>query len=197
MISALVLAGGASRRYADNKLLSAHPQGGTLIEHVLDVMLPQAKQTLVVTGKWHEALSPVFADKPLTVSFNENWESGMGTSIAHGVNKIQHLWPETTHIFICVSDLPAITESSLAQLAEVVHHYPDHIVASSWRETVGVPAIFPLRYFPQLGNLNGDRGAGALIKEAMQHTPVGVIVVPHAEAGWDIDTPADWQSDNN
>lgn len=191
-LRALVLAGGASERYDGNKLLSAHPAGGTLIEHVLKAVIPLCADTLVVTGRWHEALSEALDNLPVTLSHNAHWQSGMASSIAHGASAIRQHWPDTTHLLICVGDLPALSSVSLTPLIDLAAHSPDTIIASTWQETVGVPAVFPMWYASDLCALEGDRGAGALIHDALRSEPPTAIAVPHAEAAWDIDSQTDW-----
>jgi len=65
----------------------------------------------------------------------------------------------------------------------------DHtkIIASSYADTVGVPAIFPAQYFPAIQQLQGDTGAKAIIDNNLEH--VARVSIPEAEI--DIDTQED------
>ncbi len=191
-LRALVLAGGASERFGHNKLISEHPKGGTLVGSVLRAITPLSIDTLVVTGKWHHDIEGVLATQPVVLSYNDQWQHGIGASVAHGVATLMHHWPDTTHIFVCVGDLPAVTEASLKHLKDTAEAHPQLIVASQWDGTVGVPAIFPVRYKKTLCSLNGDRGAARLIHQQLATSPPGGMTVSHPEAKWDIDYQGDW-----
>ena len=63
---------------------------------------------------------------------------------------------------------------------------PGRIVASRYRDTLGVPALFDRAAFPALATLEGDRGAKSVIA-AWQGE---VLPVPLNEYR-DVDTPDD------
>jgi molybdenum cofactor cytidylyltransferase len=64
----------------------------------------------------------------------------------------------------------------------------NHIVASQYHNSVGVPALFPAAYFPQLLALTGDKGAKALLKQCTDK----VLTISLPEAELDIDSVADF-----
>lgn len=191
-LRALVLAGGAGQRYGGNKLLSDHPDGGSLLGHVVRAISPLVADTLVVTGRWHDALAPELARLPVIHVFNPDWQQGIGRSIACGIQQIRISWPDTTHILICVGDVPAISTASLSVLQEAAEKHPGTIIASAADDFIGAPAVFPTRFYSALSQLSGERGAIALIHEQLNNTPPGCVAVSHPEAAWDIDRPSDW-----
>lgn len=192
IIRALVLAGGAGQRYGGNKLLSAHPDGGTLLGHVISAISPLTDGTLVVTGRWHRLLAPELERLPVSQVYNPEWQQGIGHSIACGISQIRAICPDTTHILICVGDTPAVSQASLSALCEAAKAHRTMIIASDAQAFIGVPAIFPATCFNALCQLTGDRGANALIQQHLNNAATGCITVTHPEATWDIDRPCDW-----
>ncbi|GGW95716.1 nucleotidyltransferase family protein [Alteromonas halophila] len=191
---ALVLAGGAGSRYTTgNKLLSKRADGTLLLAHVIKALTPLVNDTLVVTGKWHEELQGILNSLPVRVSYNGHWQGGMGFSLAHGIKEITQAWPDTSHVLVCVGDLPAISTASVQPLLDAARRSPGMIIASRWHNAEGVPAVFPESCFAELRSLRGDSGAGRIIKRTLALSPPQCRAVPHAEAGWDIDTEDDWQ----
>ena len=65
----------------------------------------------------------------------------------------------------------------------------DHtkIIASAYAGTVGVPAIFPVRHFTAISQLQGDTGAKVIIENNLEQ----VIRISIPEAEIDIDTQED------
>lgn len=65
---------------------------------------------------------------------------------------------------------------------------PTHIVASEYRNAVGVPALFPAEFFADLVALTGDRGAKPLFTKFQNR----LLRIPLPEAGFDIDRAEDY-----
>jgi molybdenum cofactor cytidylyltransferase len=66
------------------------------------------------------------------------------------------------------------------------------IVASSYADTVGVPALFDRSCFPELLSLGDETGAKSIILQ----NPGRVAQVAFPEGAMDIDTWEDWQKFN-
>jgi CTP:molybdopterin cytidylyltransferase MocA len=56
-------------------------------------------------------------------------------------------------------------------------------LAAAYSDTIGVPAIISIELFPQLMALEGDRGAGPLLRSIS-----GIATFSLPEAGFDIDS---------
>lgn len=199
-LAVLILAAGASERYKNNKLLSLHPAGSILINYVINTCLPLCsfKAPVVVSGRWHQSLSQVVSPT-VNLIYNADWQHGMGTSIACGVN---HLVSDTepgkgdveqpTHILVVLGDMPVITTESVGALVEAMHRNPENVIVSAWHQRHTVPAVFPAEYFSELQSLASDEGARGLIKRLLTKQPQKVTSVAHEQAAVDIDTPEDW-----
>jgi molybdenum cofactor cytidylyltransferase len=88
---------------------------------------------------------------------------------------------------IALADQVAVTADDLRRLVARWEQQPDRMVAAQYADTIGVPAIFPVDLFRELAELQGDRGARAVLARY----PERVIGVPMPSAAQDVDTPAD------
>ena len=64
-----------------------------------------------------------------------------------------------------LADQPNVTSSYLNELLEAFAKNPEKIIASQYGKSVGVPAIFPKKYFPRLMKLEGDSGAKIFLNQ--------------------------------
>ncbi|QBF81691.1 nucleotidyltransferase family protein [Shewanella maritima] len=93
-------------------------------------------------------------------------------------------------VLITLGDQVAIRSDDYQRLFDA-YKQSGQICASRYRDQLGVPAIFPYSAFSKLMQLEGDKGAKAIIKQAQLHGKV--TEVPIANAQFDIDTPTDLQ----
>jgi molybdenum cofactor cytidylyltransferase len=85
-----------------------------------------------------------------------------------------------------VADQPLVDAASLAQLLRGFDN-DNRLVASSYNDTLGVPAVIGAEYFGELMKLEGDQGAGKWLRARRAN----VTQVPVPTASLDIDTPVD------
>ncbi|MEC7691571.1 MAG: nucleotidyltransferase family protein [Pseudomonadota bacterium] len=201
-IAVIILAAGEASRYGDNKLLTAHPQGDTLLEYVVQQYAPFTDlPVFVVTGCYREAVAECLVNSPVlpevSLAHNDAWQQGMGGSIASGVKAVLHYCEETgtlspDHFFIGLGDTPAVTTGSLRELAEKAGIFPASRIASLAEGKRMSPAIFPYSDEALLMSLSGQKGAAKLLNVAAPEC----FAVPHPQAALDIDTPDDWHKLN-
>ena len=65
-----------------------------------------------------------------------------------------------------------------------------HIVACTYADTIGTPALFTVKYFGQLLGLKGDEGAKKILKNNRED----VATVDFPKGDIDIDTPLDYEN---
>lgn len=182
-IAGLVLAAGASTRLGQPKqLLRLH--GELLVERAIRIVREAgADPVFVVLGAGYEpifeAVSAIMP--PPRVLLNRRWQEGMSTSVALGGAAAERDGADDLLVLTC--DQIAVTAAHLRALIEASHR--EHVVASFYRESRGVPALFPEFSFHALQALTGDRGARELLQQA------DVLSVPFPEGDLDIDTPDD------
>jgi hypothetical protein len=76
--------------------------------------------------------------------------------------------------------------TSLIDRLVKTHHSSNHqITATSYLDTVGVPAIFSDRYFPELLKLDADTGASRIIQKYLPET----YIIDFPQGAIDLDTP--------
>lgn len=180
----LVLAAGSADRFGAPKQL-AEFRGQSLLRRVLRLSgrVTGTETVLVVGAQWLWVVEECRTLNPFIVR-NEQYESGMASSIATGIRAIQ---PVADAVLILLADQPLITAEHLKSLQKQWHAAPASIVATEFADVVGPPVIFPADYFDALLSLRGDRGARSVIEDNCEK----VIKIPFADAAIDVDTPED------
>ncbi|HEY2138982.1 MAG TPA: NTP transferase domain-containing protein, partial [Chthoniobacterales bacterium] len=86
-------------------------------------------------------------------------------------------------------DQPSVQAHTIAALFAEHEKTAKPIIASSYAETLGVPALFDSSCFKDLLTLRGDSGAKSLI----ENRPNDVASIAFEGGAFDIDTPSDFQ----
>ena len=149
----------------------------------------RANPVIVVLGANGEETGKAFEGMNVETVLNENWKSGIASSIAAGIRRAREL--NASAALITLADQPLVDSAALDRLIDAFDCHP--IVASSYAGTIGVPAIFARKYFDDLQNLTGDRGAAKWLRE---HADL-VTSIPLPEAETDIDTQEDMNAIRN
>ena len=181
---AIILAAGASSRLGQPKQL-LHWRGQTLLAHAINQAQNVFKHNIIVVlGANPTAISAAIDLSTVVTVTNPDWQTGMASSIRAGIRAL----PDTaTAAMLMLCDQALITAAHYQSLLNCWQQTPNHIAASGYQQSVGVPAVFPAHYFPQLLALTGDQGA----KRLLQHPAHSVTVLPLPEAELDVDKPDD------
>ncbi len=180
-LHALILAAGRGSRFAGVKQL-AMIAGQTMLQRAADLAESITPDHMtVILGFEYEQLSALV--KPEHVFVNPQWHAGIGSSIACGVAGLP---ASASAVLIYLCDQVALTKADLQRLRIAYDEEKSHIVCAAYVGGLGVPAIFPRTYFPQLISLEGDKGA----KQLLYANPV--LSVPMESAAIDIDTYEQW-----
>jgi molybdenum cofactor cytidylyltransferase len=165
-IAVVILAAGASRRMGQPKQLLKWG-GDTLITHTIKTALKLNSDTInVVLGANFQIIKKTIHHFPITILNNENWEQGLGTSIAYASKYIQEQKLKLDAVLFILADQPFITSDYLNELISSFSPHRKQIIASSYKNRkFGVPAIFDAYYLNQLLKLNDDFGARHILKE--------------------------------
>ena len=186
-----MLAAGASRRSSGPKQQLLF-RGKELLRHSVEVAAGSVcEPTCVVLGARADQFEKLIEDLPIVVTVNEDWESGMSSSIKAGLRKLEQLDDSLDAVLFTAIDQPLVTSKILDNLVELyVELYSDEqtrIVACSYNGTVGIPALFDRSLFRVLESLEGDRGAKQVILENISDA----VRIKCPEAGIDIDSEED------
>ncbi|MDJ0839173.1 MAG: nucleotidyltransferase family protein [Acidobacteriota bacterium] len=187
MLSAVVLAAGASRRMgAENKLLMSW-RGRPLIAHMVHTLhVADIGEVIVVLGHQAQAVQAVLPEGARTV-FNARWEEGMTTTIAAGVNAAS----ETEGYLICLADQPLLQAGDLQDLADQFRlglaRDRRCIGVPFYRGRRGNPVFFARAWRSALLSQSGQGGCRPLVKANPRH--VLPLEAANDHVLLDMDTP--------
>jgi molybdenum cofactor cytidylyltransferase len=188
-IGLIILAAGSATRMGRPKQLLSY-QGRSLILHAVEVALASLCQPIIVIlGAYAEQIKPKLMLKAVQVVENSQWQEGMSSSIRAGISMLLKTNSKVDAVIISLADQPLVSPQIFNQLIQSYQETQKVIIASKYNETTGVPALFSNALFPELMQLEGDKGAKALIQK---YIDTGLILlIP--EAAIDIDTPDDYK----
>ena len=187
----ILLAAGNSTRLGSPKQLLLY-QGKTLLERIIDTSLEVfiKNKVVVVLGANHHEIASIIKEKNILTSINENWESGMASSIKSGLQTLLSRFPDMERCFISVCDQPYLSGKVFLEMIKMSDTSSKEIIASEYAGTIGVPALFSKKYFEELMNLEGEQGAKKIIRQNRQDADTFIF----EEGAIDIDTPLDYKN---
>lgn len=180
----VLLAAGVSSRLGRPKQLLSY-QGDYLLNHAIKAT-EQVNDvvTVVIIGAEAESLLKEIKNVDVKVVLNQQFKEGMSSSIRCGVQYLQDYDRNIENIIIMVCDQPYVDGVHISKLIACHEATAAKIVASTYSDRKGVPALFNKQLFPELLTLKGDVGAKALIKKYNAET--AAVFLPLGEI--DIDT---------
>lgn len=185
-IGAVVLMAGLSRRLPEKNKLLLPLEGASVASRTIEILRNAGfSPILVVTG--HEAgkIREELHDFDVSFLHNENYQEGMGTSIAKAMEKTKG-WAGA---LIAMGDMPFVSVSLLRAIREAFQRDPSTIVAPINGERRGQPVLFSALFFPALAQCSGDIGGRQIIKDNTER--LRVVETREKSIFWDIDTHQD------
>jgi molybdenum cofactor cytidylyltransferase len=184
MISAVVLAAGASTRMGEHKLLL--PLGGEpLVRRVARQVLEAGfDDVVVVAGHDHERVAAALEGLPVRCAINPDYATGMGSSFRTAVAALG----ESAAAMFALADQPLVTSAEYRRLLDAHRAAPEGIVSVRYGDVTAPPHLFGRRYFPELAAL--EHGARPVLQ---RHAADTVILHFPPELLLDVDTPDDYQ----
>jgi molybdenum cofactor cytidylyltransferase len=175
-LAAIVLAAGSARRFGSDKL-SALFRGEPLVHHALRAACAAPVERVIVVGK--PGLS--IAEWP-RVQFVPIASEALSESLKAGIAAAG----DAEGAFVFLGDMPLVPHAVAPRLAAALgDHFaavPRHAGAN------GQPVLLSRRAFPDIARLQGDEGAGRLLK---QRTDVAFVEVEDDAILLDVDSAAD------
>lgn len=182
-VAAVLLAGGASRRFGGNKLL-ADWQGRPLVRAVLEAFPRGAfSPALVVTR--HPPVAEIARELGYPALLRPQACGDLSGSIGVGLSAVG----EVAGCLFAVCDQPRLEGASVLRLLEAFRAAPERICALGWQGRRGNPVIFPRGLLGELLALPPG-GSGGRVIAAHPHLLHLVEAGSEAELA-DIDTPQD------
>ncbi|MFT5436230.1 MAG: molybdenum cofactor cytidylyltransferase [Ulvibacter sp.] len=186
----IIPAAGASRRIGSPKQLLKWGDS-TLISHAIDIAeeLGQ-KEIVLVLGAYYDKIKAEIDNRSIRTLKNEDWENGLGSSIAAGVEYLVKSLDTCDAVLILLPDQPLIVPFYLKTMIDKFKVGENQIIATKYGSgKYGVPALFDKKYFEKLRGLTDDRGAQELIKQSAKFVTT-VDINPLIS---DIDTEEDYK----
>jgi len=187
MIATIILVAGEARRMGQPKQLM-QIQGQSLVQRAVHTARAVSEQVVVVTGAYQELVRKEVASLGVTTVHNSEWSSGMGSSIRTGIQKVLSFSPVPSATIIMLCDQPLVNQQLLQQLIKVHQETGKPLVASTYGNVLGVPALFAESLFPELLKLQGKIGAQKVIARYASEA----ASVDFPEGADDVDTPEDF-----
>ena len=186
--SALILAGGAGRRFAKDgaggKLL-ADLGGAPVIRRVAERVCDAGfAEVVVVTGADDASVRTALESLACRIVHAPDWAEGMAATLRTGIAALS---PEARGVCVFLGDMPLVPVRLCGALTEAAEA-AGYAARPRLEGKPGHPVAFTRAAFPDLMALEGDRGATALLAGRSD-----VAYCDTAERGvlFDIDTPAD------
>jgi molybdenum cofactor cytidylyltransferase len=184
MVSAVVLAAGASTRMGVQKLLL--PLGGEPLVRraVRQVRAAGFDDVLVVLGSHHEMTLAALDGLPVRFALNPDFASGMGSSFRTAV---EHL-PDSAAAMFALADQPFVTTHEYRMVLDAWRQHKAAIVSVRYGEVMAPPHLFEREFFPELALLQHGARSVLLRHVARTHVlpfPPDLLV--------DVDTPDDYE----
>ncbi|HEY9759157.1 MAG TPA: nucleotidyltransferase family protein [Oculatellaceae cyanobacterium] len=185
-IAIVILAAGSSTRMGQLKQ-NLGIGGKTFLQNAIDVASMTSCGVVLVVVQSLEAAEAFEIPAKARFLVNADHAAGMATSIKLAVNVLEGD-DAIDALMIMNCDQPNISTPDLQQLIDV--YKPGCIVASTFGDTIGSPALFDRQFFPQLQLLQGDRGAKSVILQNKSK----LIEVSTPGAQVDVDTREDYEA---
>lgn len=183
-VFAIVLAAGAAKRFGSAKQL-ATLNDVPLVRRTCELAVQTCgARSILVTGHAWQAVAGAAGPWPGYLVVNEQYERGIGWSIALGTRVVQHL---ADAIVILLADQPLLEAADLERLITAWGGGEQEIIASAYADIRGAPTLFARGCFPRLASLSGDQGARSLFDDPDFH----LRDIECEAAATDIDTVAD------
>jgi molybdenum cofactor cytidylyltransferase len=193
MISAIVLAAGASSRMGQAKAaLRIGPTGETVVSRVVGTLLTGGIPDVVVVAGAHidavrHAMSP--RETRARVVAHPSWQQGQLSSLIAGLNAIEN--PLLEAVMVTLVDVPMVSSSTVAMVIAEWRRTRAPIVRPAAGDQHGHPVIFDRSVFEDLRAADPNAGAKAVF--AIHKERIVNVAVNDPGAFEDMDTPEDYE----
>lgn len=184
----MILAAGQASRMGKAKMLLPY-KDKTILEKIVDELLPlDPNRITIVTGHYHQEIKSIIHNPTIMLVHNAGYQKGMSSSIQTGLKAMQEQCPDLQFLFILVADQPFLDRALLQKMIQLHKETNKGLVAASYEGVSGTPLLLAAKYFDKLYQLEGDKGARAIL-----HQYPDDLALVDFELGWlDIDTESDY-----
>lgn len=112
-------------------------------------------------------------NRRFSLAINDAWASGLASSLKVGLAKLLSLFPQEEALdcaAICLADLPLLKATTIDHIIQASDNLTpaqrrQTIIVPTWQGQRGHPVIFGRAFWPELMQLSGDKGGGAILKK--------------------------------
>lgn len=183
-ITGILLAAGSSRRFGNDKLAQALPNGDRVAARACRNLAAGVDKVVAIVRPGNETLAACLQAEGAEVHVFADADQGMGSSLAFAITAS----PASDGWLITLADMPWIMPATICQVADRLRGGAA-IVAPCYQGRRGHPVGFSGRFAEQLASLSGDSGAKLLIRKHLEL--LHIIDCDDAGVLRDIDQPAD------
>jgi len=192
-IAGIILAAGTSTRFARPKQLLLL-KDKYMIEWVLDAALGSRLDRIVlVLGDSHqmvlEALDQKLQNSKLSIEICTEFHKGQSHSLRAGLSKVKD---DFTAVMFLLGDQPMISSATINILLERYRADDKDICVPTCRGKRKNPTTFSHRFYRQLMEIRGDKGARELIDQNPDR--ISTVELDDPLIFLDIDTPQDFEN---
>lgn len=185
-ISIIILAAGSSTRLGSPKQLLKHQNGKTIITNACDLAIStEIDQIICVIPKSTPLIYNEIKGKATTILYNDPG-APMSSTLKIGLyhaTKVLH----SDAVLFMVCDQPYLNEAIVKNILKADIHKQSLIACQYENGKMGTPALFGSDYFEELLTIEGDQGAGVVLKKYADK----VHLIEFLRGGFDLDTPED------
>jgi len=184
MVTAVILAAGASTRMGQPKLLLPLGDEPLVRRTVRQICGAGFDDVLVVVGHQHEKLRLALDGLLVRQVLNAQYETGMGSSFRAAIEQLG----QTDAAMFALADQPFVTTKEYQTVLETYRRHLPAIVSVRYGEVTAPPHLFCRDLFPELAQL--ERGARPVLERHREQT---IVLRFPPELLLDIDTPEDYE----
>jgi molybdenum cofactor cytidylyltransferase len=187
MVSAVVLAAGASSRMGRQKLLlpvAGEPLIARVVKAVCDAGFDDV---LMVVGHEHEQVLEALVGLPIRHALNPDFATGMGSSFRTAIENL----PNSEAAMFALADQPFVTATEYRRVRETYVQHRSPIVSVRYGDVMAPPHLFTREFFRELAVL--EHGARPVL---LRHRDRTMILTFAPDLLADVDTPEDYEEVN-
>ncbi|GGF06125.1 nucleotidyltransferase family protein [Flavobacterium limi] len=162
-IALVVLAAGYSKRMGQPKQLLPWRNSTLLGSVIKNTFSVEADEIFVVLGAHNNEIKEKTDLSQTIILINENWQQGLGSSIAFAIAEIDKNYPDINAVLFVLADQPFISQHHLNAIIELHNKEKEAIIITRKEDYRGVPVLFPRKFFSELILLSNDEGAKQII----------------------------------
>ncbi len=189
MTGLIILAAGGSSRLGFPKQTLLY-KGKMLLELAIEAGIKSKCHPInIVLGANGNAIEDSISQYNVHIIYNSNWAEGMSSSIRIAIENFQKI-DEVDSVIIMLCDQPFVTRFTINSLIYKQQETGKKIVACTYNDIIGVPALFNRSLFNELLLLQGQEGA----KKILNNHRNDIATIPFEKGSIDIDTVADYEN---